>query len=354
MSYHVLIAAGGTGGHIIPAQVVAEDLFDEGVRVSFAAHNLSNNPFFNKERFCFYDIQASPFSLTPFGLCRLMKRTIHGFVSSLSLMDDVDLVVGFGSYHALPILLAAAYKKKPFVLYEANSVPGRVIRLTSPLALYTACPFEEAMQKLRGQTKNAAPILRRHMRAPPSLEHAKDYFGLPLHIPTILVMGGSQGARSLNSLMPKVLSRFSDERKLSVIHLAGGKEDISTLMKKYKDLGVLATVKAFESKMEYALAAANVVVSRAGASAISEIEAFQKPAIYIPYPEATDDHQRKNALSASFRGTAVVINEEEASPDTVFPHLAQWLYTHEKKYSTPRKKDHFVTMILETLKLGDV
>lgn len=349
-SYHVLVAAGGTGGHIIPAQVVAEDLFEEGIRVSFAAHNLSNNPFFNRERFCFYDVQASPYSVTPFGLCRLMKRTACGVFSALPLMKDVDLVLGFGSYHAFPVLLAAAWKKIPFVLYEANAVPGRVIRLMSRFATWTACPYEEAMNTLSGSSRLVAPILRRHLRVPPSVENARDYFGLPLKIPTILVMGGSQGAKTLNSLMPRVLSRFSETRKLSVIHLAGGKEDISILSKKYEDLGVLAKVKAFENRMEYALAAANVVISRSGASAVAEIEAFQKPAIYIPYPQATDDHQRKNAISASFRGKAVVIDEEEASPDTVFSHLAQSLFLHEKDFIVPRKKEHFVTMILETLR----
>lgn len=349
-SYHVLIAAGGTGGHIIPAQVVAEDLFEEGVRVSFAAHNLLNNPFFNKERFCFYDVQAAPYSLSPLGLCRLLKRSISGVFSALPLMNDVDLVLGFGSYHALPVLLAAACKRTPFVLYEANAVPGRVIKLMSSFAEWTACSYEEAMSTLRGSTRLVAPILRRHLRKPPSIENARDYFGIPLAIPTILVMGGSQGAKTLNSLMPNVLSRFSETRKLSVIHLAGNKEDITTLSKKYEDLGVLAKVKAFENRMEYALAAANVVISRSGASAVAEIEAFQKPAIYIPYPQSTDDHQKKNALSASFRGKAIVIDEAEASPDTVFSHLAKWLFLHEKNFAIPGKKDHFVTMILETLR----
>jgi UDP-N-acetylglucosamine--N-acetylmuramyl-(pentapeptide) pyrophosphoryl-undecaprenol N-acetylglucosamine transferase len=162
-------------------------------------------------------------------------------------------------------------------------------------------------------------------------------------------MGGSQGAKALNKLMPKVLSRFSEERRLSVIHLAGNKEEVALLSQKYKDLGVLAKVMAFEQRMENALAAADVVISRSGASAIAEIEAFQKPAIYIPYPQATDDHQKKNALSASFRGKASVIDEKEASPDAVFSHLAHWLLMQHKISPPPRKRGDFVTMILKTL-----
>lgn len=349
MVSHVLIAAGGTGGHIIPAQVVAEDLFEEGVSVSFAASGLSDNRFFNKERFCFYDIPAAPISLSPLSVARFFMRTTKGVLSSLSLVKDVDLVIGFGSYHAFPVILAAYLKGIPFVFYEANSVPGRVIRLFSSAALWTACPFEEAFSKLRGNVRSCEPILRRHLREPPSAEKAKNYFGLPLQIPTILVMGGSQGAKTLNKLMPKVLSRFSEERKLSVIHLAGSKEEVINLSQKYKDLGVIATVKAFENRMENALAAADVVISRSGASAVAEIEAFQKPAIYIPYPKATDDHQKKNALSASFRGKASVIDEGEASPDAVFSHLARWLFAQNKNSPAPRKRGHFVTMILETL-----
>lgn len=349
MTYHVLIAAGGTGGHIIPAQVVAEDLFEEGVSVSFAAQGLSENRFFNKERFCFHDIPAAPPSLFPFAALKFLHHMSAGVFSSFPLVRDVDLVIGFGSYHAFPVILAAYLKKIPFVFYEANAVPGRVIRLFSSSAQWTACPFEEAFPKLRGETKVVEPILRRHLREPPTLEIAKDYFGLPLQIPTILVMGGSQGAKAFNMLMPKVLSRFSEERKLSVIHLAGCKEDIGTLKKKYEDLGVLATVKAFEHRMENALAAADVVISRSGASAVAEIEAFQKPAIYIPYPRSTDDHQAKNAFSASCRGKASVIDEKEASPDTVFSHLARWLFTQSKNTFAPLKRGHFVTMILETL-----
>jgi UDP-N-acetylglucosamine--N-acetylmuramyl-(pentapeptide) pyrophosphoryl-undecaprenol N-acetylglucosamine transferase len=350
VTYHVLIAAGGTGGHIIPAQVVAEDLFEEGICVSFAAHGLSDNRFFNQERFCFYDVPASPISLSPFSLLRFLKRTTQGIFASLPLVKDVDLVIGFGSYHSFPILLAAYLKGVPFVLYEANAVPGRVIRFFSASAEWTACPFEEAFLKLRGKTRSVEPILRRHLRAPPSAENAKDYFGLPQQIPTILVMGGSQGAKTLNKLMPKVISRFSEGRRLSVIHLAGSKEEVAPLSQKYKDLGVTATVKAFEHKMENALAAADVVISRSGASAVAEIEAFQKPAIYIPYPKASDDHQKKNALSASLRGKASVIDEGEASPDTVFSHLAQWLFTQNNNSTTPKKREHFVSMILETLR----
>lgn len=350
MTHHVLIAAGGTGGHIIPAQVVAEDLFEEGVKVSFAAHGLSENRFFNKERFCFYDVPAAPFSLSPLRCFRFFKNNAQGAFSSFDLLQDIDLVIGFGSYHAFPVLLAAYLKKVPFVLYEANSVPGRVIRLFSGSAQWTACPFEEAFTKLRGKTAVVEPILRRHLREPPSLENAKNYFGLPLKIPTILIMGGSQGAQALNTLIPKVLSRFSEERRLSVIHLAGNKEEVATLSQKYHDLGVIATVKAFEHKMENALAAADVVISRSGASAVAEIEAFQKPAIYIPYPKATDDHQKKNALSASFRGKASVIDEREASPDAVFSHLARWLFAQNINSTTPQKRGHFVTMILKTLR----
>ena len=150
MTRHVLIAAGGTGGHIIPAQVVAEDLFEEGVRVSFAAHGLSDNRFFNKERFCFHDIPAAPPSLSPLRWLSFLHRTVRGVYYSHPLVKEVDLVIGFGSYHAFPTLLAACLKKVPFVLYEANAVPGRVIRFFSSSAQWTACPFEEAFIKLRG------------------------------------------------------------------------------------------------------------------------------------------------------------------------------------------------------------
>lgn len=346
MKCRVVIAAGGSGGHVLPAQVVAEELCHADVSICFAGFGLVKNPFFERSRWEFHDIAAAP----PGVSFHFAKETVQGLFQSLLFLRKQRpcLVVGFGSYHIFPVLAAASLLRIPTVLYAADAVPGRMIRLFSPLARWTGCFFEEAKKRIRGKSVFVTFPLRQAMLSPPTKEEGRAYFGLAPHLPALLVLGGSQGAQFLNTIVPHAVGglRFSP----LVIHLAGHGADTTAIYDAYLSHGITALVRPFEQAMHFAFAASDIVIGRAGASTIAEIEAFQKPALYIPYPQAMDDHQKKNADLAAQRGKAIVIDEKKASACAIADALHSLLEGCSEKCEYPTVTPlPFVPQLLHTL-----
>ena len=242
----VLIAAGGSGGHLIPAQVVAEGLFSAQTSVSFAASGLFANPFFDRSRWTYDDVSSAPPSL------RTLPTILSGIVQALRLLRKKrpSLVVGFGSYHSLPILAAATIARVPIVLFTADAVPGRAVRCFAPFAQWTGCFFPEASSRLRGKTHVVDLPLRPFLTKTTTREEGCSFFDLPPSRPIILVLGGSQGAKTLNEIVPKALFRMKSVP--SVIHLCGPGGDVGVLMRDYAEAGIVATVRPFEPQMQYA------------------------------------------------------------------------------------------------------
>jgi UDP-N-acetylglucosamine--N-acetylmuramyl-(pentapeptide) pyrophosphoryl-undecaprenol N-acetylglucosamine transferase len=345
-----MIAAGGSGGHLIPAQVVAGELMGAGVQPAFAAFGLSTNPFFDRSAWTYHEIASAAPSLRR--LCAFAGRNVQGMAQALALLrrERPALVVGFGSYHVLPILSAAVLLRIPLVMYAADVVPGRVIRLFSPFAAWTGCCCPEASERLFGATYVVAPPIRSDLLHPTTREEGRAYFGLPTTPRAILVVGGSQGAAVLNTLLPQVFDHM--DRSTVVIHLAGPAADITAVVQSYACRGVTAVVRPYEPKMRFAYAAADVVVARAGRSVIAEIEACQKRAVYIPYPYAKDNHQQRNATLAARRGNASVVDESTATPQTLAAHIEQMLaraMAPQNGHERRREVESFVHKIVDTL-----
>jgi UDP-N-acetylglucosamine--N-acetylmuramyl-(pentapeptide) pyrophosphoryl-undecaprenol N-acetylglucosamine transferase len=323
VTYRVLITAGGSGGHVIPAQVVAEELASEHVTIQFAASGLLSNPFFDRSRWMYEDVPSAPPSLRK--AFTSGPKIVQGMVCALRLLhkERPSLVVGFGSYHSVPVLAAATLCRVPMVLYTADAVPGRAVRCFAPFAQWTGCFFAEAATYLRGKTHVVGLPLRSSFDFNTTKEEGCRFFDLPPSRPVVLILGGSQGAKALNEVVPRSIPLLTPCP--SVIHLCGYGGDIEAIAKVYEGAGVEARVRAFEPQMRYAYAAADAVIARSGASAIAEIEAFSKPALYIPYPHALDDHQRKNARLAAERGTAIVLDENEANSESMAASLQRLL-----------------------------
>ncbi|MBP9841292.1 MAG: UDP-N-acetylmuramate--L-alanine ligase [Simkaniaceae bacterium] len=242
----VVLAVSGTGGHLFPAQALARELED----VLFLGPDLSTNRFFFHE-FPSVNISAGK---TPF-------KILRGVVQSLKVLrrEKPRLVIGFGSYHSLPPLLAALLLRIPIALYEPNQVPGRVNRLLRPFDQLKNIPLK-------------VPLFH-HLKVPQ--EEALAYFGLKKGLPAILIFGGSQGAQRLKEVeLPYQLIKLDK----------------------------------FEKNMHYAWSAADLVICRSGASSIAEHRHYEVPAIFIPYPYATDDHQTANARACK---GAVTLPEAE-------------------------------------------
>lgn len=272
----ILMAVGGTGGHLFPAQQLAQLLND--CDVVFAGHKLGSSPFFDRT-IPFHEIDASSKKREWFSI-------LKGFWQSVKLIWKMspDVVVGFGSFHSLPVLLAAVVLRKKIVLFEANCSLGKVNRLLSRFAKKVAFQFP-----VRGEKGVYVPLLPwiGKEAAPISPVVAKKSYGIGSEVFTILVFGGSQGAKFINQTFCEAAEVLHKRGKVfQVIHLTG-KEDAEI---KYS---VPAVVKPFEKEMAVAYAAADLVVCRCGAGTTAELIRYRKPAILIPYPYA-HDHQRKN------------------------------------------------------------
>lgn len=290
----VVIATGGTGGHIFPAQYLAEELLRQGVDVLFVGGGLDTNRYFRKDRFAHRSVLSH--SLRGWRLWKGITQIFRGIKECYRILDEEnpDLVIGFGSFYVFPVLVATWRKKIPYVLFEPNAIPGRVNRLFSRRALFTAVQFSSASQKLKGNSVEVQMPTAKVEKA--DVARAREYFYLDAHRPTVLVFGGSQGAEAINNLVAEAVVLFPPgEVPFQIIHITGKTEPAQNLRRHYAELGIKSCVKAFEEKMPLAWSAADLVICRSGAATVAEQIAYGVPALFIPFPKAADDHQTFNA-----------------------------------------------------------
>lgn len=303
MRKRILFAVGGTGGHLFPAQALARDLKDS-YEILFGGGRLSTNPFFEREIFSHREVRgSSPFRNNPLKAALELSK---GVGQSLALLEEFNphLLIGFGSFYSFPLLTAARIKKIPYLLVESNVLPGKVNRLFSSKAIFSAIQFEEASAHLKGKPILAKMPLWSKSKEEKSKEAARAYFDLDPGLFTLLVLGGSQGALAINEAVAHLDFPFPCQ----VIHLCGKEGDLE---KRYREKGIKAVVKPFEKKMHLAWEAADLAICRSGAGTLTEILAFEVPAILIPWPGASENHQLKNACSFARSGGARVLKEED-------------------------------------------
>lgn len=321
MKRKVLIAAGGTGGHLFPAQQLAE-LLKKDSEILFAGHKLSLSPFFEKEHIPFEEI-ASARIRNPISF---LLSSLKGLFQSVRLLRKFkpDVVVGFGSYHSFPVLLASVLLGKKLVLFEANCILGKVNRLFLPWARKIAVQFP----LVKPSKKQAAvPLLpwsgKKTEVLPPA--DARKKFGLDPDLFTILVFGGSQGAVFLNrEFGPAALLLKEKGKSFQVIHLTG--KEGSGAAEFYRKAGIPACVKEFEKEMGAAYSAADLAVCRSGAGTMAELIRFQKPALLIPYPYAAEGHQEINAryMADALQGARVLIQAAASRENLAAELEALW------------------------------
>ena len=303
MSRRVLIAVGGTGGHLYPAQALACQLrqLASDVEVMFVGGGLKGNRFFDEGSFLYQDISSA--TLSKGGLLTRVsgaQAIVKGILQCRRIIKAFNphVVVGFGSYHTLPALMAARLAGVPLVLHEANSMPGKVNNHFSQYAQVTGIHFPETADRLRGRSIEVGmPLREGYTLAFGSKEKARQAFGLEPDRFTFLVFGGSQGALAINALFCSAMAHEFAERttNFQVIHLTGEQGMVEEIQEEYENFRVNACVKGFEERMDLAWLAADLAVTRSGASTIAEMLEFEVPAILIPYPYATDNHQEMNA-----------------------------------------------------------
>lgn len=352
MGKRVILSAGGTGGHLFPAQVVAERLEELGCEVLFAAGGLTTSRFFHREKFRFEEIKAAPLSLHPLRFLKGASTMTRGVVQGRKLLSSFhpDLVVGFGSFFAFPLLAAACMKRVPFLLHEQNSIPGKVNRLLSRWARATAITFPQSASYLKGESVLTAFPLRFEKSAVDK-KASLEYFGLTSSQKTLLVLGGSQGAAALNALVKRSAVMLK-QQGVQLLHFIGAKESREEYERYYECVGLAACVKEFESKMDCAFAAADCALARGGASTVAELISWEMPALLVPFPHAADNHQEGNA--AHFV-TAVKGGEMCLQNRLTVPLLEEALLSLEKgaykdnirSYKAQKKCRKFEELIVE-------
>ena len=363
----VIFAAGGTGGHLFPAQALAEQLRNTNseLELLFAGAKLSGNVHFDNKKFEFRDIHSgTPFGRNFFKAFRSFSYLFKGIRESLALISSQkpDLVVGFGSFHAFPVLFAAAVKKIPLVLFESNAIPGKVVKLFSRRALFTAVYFPDAMQHLKGKTVEVEiPVTNLEDRQRIEPQEARRELGLQPDLPTVLVFGGSQGARKINQEVLKLLPALKKENiRFQLIHLTGSEETTVQVLQRCKDLSVPCYAKKFERRMNLAWSAADLAICRSGAMTVSELLHYGVPAILVPYPFAADQHQQVNALFVEQKvGGAMHLPERDVSGSSFVETVLRLICLDSPEkfkmkqaitaFKTQKNKKDLAALVLEAL-----
>ncbi len=305
-----ILAGGGTGGHVIPALAIAKELKKSyGAEVLFigTARGIENR---------LVPAAGYPLQLVRVGALKnvsLMTRAKTAFDLPRAVWDAgrmlnefaPDVVIGVGGYASGPAMLAAVVKHIPTLAFEPNVVPGFANRVVARFVSGAAVHFEETAKYFRHAEVTGVPVRQAFFEIPVLTNMKRG------GTPTLLVFGGSQGAHAINEAMIRCLPELQRQAPgIHIIHQTG-ERDYNDALAAYRGLGESAEVFKFIEDMPAAFARADLVVCRSGASTVAEITAAGKPAIFVPFPRAADDHQRVNAEALARVGAAVVVEESK-------------------------------------------
>jgi UDP-N-acetylglucosamine--N-acetylmuramyl-(pentapeptide) pyrophosphoryl-undecaprenol N-acetylglucosamine transferase len=322
----LMIAGGGTGGHLFPGVAIAEELRarepDAAVR------------FVGTERGI--EARVLPklgWDLTVIKVSGLKTVGIWGAIRGLFRIPGAlwqsrkvikafrpDAVIGVGGYASGPVVMAARLMRIPTAICEQNSIPGLTNKILGKLARRVFLAFEESRRffKARKVTLSGNPVRRGLLEAFAAAAPRGD------GPPRVFVCGGSQGATRVNELASEALVALSKELAVQVVHQTGP-SDVEKIQARYAEAGVTAEVHAFIDKMAEQYLQADVIVSRAGATTVAELAIAGRPAIFIPYPFAADNHQEINAREMADAGAALMYRQADLTAEILAKTLGELL-----------------------------
>ncbi len=342
---HLVIAAGGTGGHMFPAQALAEEMLGRGWRVSLSTDErgaLYAGGF--PDSVTIRQVSSATFARGGIGAKLAAPfRIAFGIVAAglRFLIDRPTVVAGFGGYPSIPALSAAWILRLPRLIHEQNGVLGRVNRVFAKRVDLVACgtwptTLPEGVETVHTGNPVRAQVLERRDAG---------YQAPGLETVHILVIGGSQGARVLSDVVPAAIARLGGGiiDRLHVAHQARP-EDHERVAKAYADAGITAEVSPFFTDVADRIAGAQLVVSRSGASSVADISVIGRPSILIPYAAATGDHQTANARGLVDADAAILVPETKLDPASLAeqimtvltaPGAAERMAHHAHAYGKP-------------------
>ncbi|MCR8725228.1 UDP-N-acetylglucosamine--N-acetylmuramyl-(pentapeptide) pyrophosphoryl-undecaprenol N-acetylglucosamine transferase [Frigidibacter sp. ROC022] len=319
----LVIAAGGTGGHMFPAQALAEVMLARGWRVKLSTDARGARYAGGFPAPVVVEVVASATPARGGRLARMAVpfRLFAGAWSARRAMkrDRPAVVVGFGGYPSIPALAAAWLLKLPSMIHEQNGVLGRVNTRFAPHVDLIACGTWPTALPAGVEGVHTGNPVRAAV-----LEKAGSPYTVPGDNPmSVLVIGGSQGARILSDVVPAAIAALPDDlrRRLRIAQQARP-EDHDRVTAFYAGAGIEAEVAPFFDDVPRRMSEAELVISRAGASSVADISVIGRPSILIPYAAATADHQSANARGLVDAGAAVLIPESRLDPGTLSDHIA--------------------------------
>lgn len=330
----VVIAGGGTGGHLFPGLAIAEEFKkrDGDSEVIFVGtENGIEAKIIPREGYPLKFIRSE--GIVGKSLFKMIKATAELVLSAIDSSRILkvlspDIVIGVGGYSSGAIVLLAGLRSIPTMIHEQNSVPGLTNRILGKVVKRVCVTYYESVSSFpMGKTfLTGNPIRGKILKG--EKEASYRLFSLLDDMFTVFIFGGSSGARSINRAMVDALNYLTDLRdKIQFLHQTG-ERDFEGIREAYRKAGAKGTVAPFIYQMAEAYAVADVVISRAGATTLAEITALGKPAILVPYPYAAGRHQEFNALKLREMGAAFMIRDGEMRGENLAKNIRE-LYENE-------------------------
>lgn len=334
------ITGGGTGGHIYPAVAVADELLkkDSTEKIYYVGNpNNLESSIVNEKDYTFLPVISSGMPRTlSFALIKWGFMMFFAWIKCCKYIFQYkpDIIFGTGGYVSAPVLFAAITMRVPFVMHDSDANPGLVTRKLAPYAKSISIAFDTAKEKLKNKNCkfNGNPIRTEFKTL--TKEIARTRLNLKDNL-TICIMGGSQGAKKINDATIEILKTLSKTHKLQIIFQTGKRnyEDTTQKLKQLypeyeTDTNII--IKPYFDDMVTILKACDIAVTRAGALSISEICASQIAPIFIPYPHAAADHQRKNAKCMVELGAGLYLENDETNAQTLLTKILELVNNSNK------------------------
>lgn len=327
MRMRVVIAAGGTAGHVFPGIAVAESLRDRfGAEVRFIGRRAGQETsLVPKAGFPLASIDARPFTRgVSSAIVWAPLAAIRSALRCRPLVRDAHVVVGMGGFVSVPVSLASWWERVPLVVHEQNAIAGLANRMAARWARTVALAFEEARAKLPRRTSAVVTgnpvrpsVLRVREERKGLATEALEVFDLSKERRTIVVFGGSQGALHLDRDALGACRLLASREDLQMLLITGPAHEEAVRRAFPPASGLRVRTASFVDRMELVYALADLVVARAGASTVAELSACGVPAVLVPYPYATGNHQEANARALQRAGGATVLLDEELNPPSL-------------------------------------
>ncbi|MCB1530971.1 MAG: undecaprenyldiphospho-muramoylpentapeptide beta-N-acetylglucosaminyltransferase [Rhodospirillales bacterium] len=324
----ILLSAGGTGGHMFPADALARDLISRGYRVALASDSRGKKyePFAGGVPL--YTLKSGGIGSGVLSKIKSVLALGVGYLQARRLMERLHpaVVVGFGGYPSYPAVYAAQKKKIPTIIHEQNAVIGKANEWLAPQADRIALGLPD-IEGLEDSDLVRSVVTGNPVRPEIAALYNQPYPAIeqdgPLHI---FVMGGSQGASVFSEVLPEAFSKLPDAYKarLNIVQQCR-EEDIEAARRVYEQAGIKARLETFFTNVAEELSAAHLVIARSGAGTVAEVTTAGRPAIFVPYPHHKDQQQKRNADAVAESGGAWVMSQNGFTAEALLARIETFL-----------------------------